>query len=115
MDEGTVAILAAQSKYLTAKYSHHAAYEVVQTMGGRGAINEPGSSNMINRGENLSRLMEVIGGHRNIQLMIIEAGIKAIEAGYDISDLEQVVSITEASEVRCLNKITGLKDLLNEE
>ncbi|MCF2140029.1 MAG: acyl-CoA dehydrogenase family protein [Candidatus Lokiarchaeota archaeon] len=77
MDEGTVAILAAQAKYLAAKYSLHAAYEVVQTMGGRGAINEPGSQNMINRGENVARLMEVLGGHRNIQLMIIEAGLKA--------------------------------------
>lgn len=77
MDEGTAAIAAAQGKYLTAKLSHHAAYEVVQMCGGRGAIDEPGSNNTINRGENLSRLMEVVGGHRNIQFMIIEAGLKA--------------------------------------
>ena len=77
MDEGTAAIAAAQGKYLTAKLSHHAAYEIVQMCGGRGAIDEPGSNNAINRGENISRLMEVVGGHRNIQLMIIEAGIKA--------------------------------------
>ncbi|RKX24490.1 MAG: chorismate synthase [Candidatus Zixiibacteriota bacterium] len=38
---------------------------------------------------------------------VVRIGPVAIEAGYDISDLEQVVSITEASEVRCLNKITG--------
>ena len=77
MDEGTAAIAAAQGKYLTAKLSHHAAYEIVQMCGGRGAIDEPGSNNAINRGENISRLMEVVGGHRNMQLMIIEAGLKA--------------------------------------
>ena len=77
MDEGSAAIMAAQGKYLTAKLSHHAAYEIVQMCGGRGAIDEPGSNNAINRGENISRLMEVVGGHRNIQLMIVEAGIKA--------------------------------------
>jgi alkylation response protein AidB-like acyl-CoA dehydrogenase len=80
MDEGTVAIMAAQGKYLTAKYAHEAAYEIVQTMGGRGALDEPGSGNGINRGENLSRISEVVGGHRNIQLMIIEAGLKATTA-----------------------------------
>ena len=77
MDEGSAAIAAAQGKYLIAKLSHHAAYEIVQMCGGRGAIDEPGSNNAINRGENLSRLMEVVGGHRNVQLMIVEAGIKA--------------------------------------
>jgi len=77
MDEGSAAIMAAQGKYLTAKLAHHAAYEVVQMCGGRGALDEPGSNSAINRGENLSRLMEVVGGHRNVQLMIVEAGIKA--------------------------------------
>ncbi|MHA1561597.1 MAG: acyl-CoA dehydrogenase family protein, partial [Promethearchaeota archaeon] len=77
MDEGSAAIMAAQGKYLTARLSHHAAYEVVQMFGGRGAIDEPGSNNGINRGENISRLMEVVGGHRNVQLMIVEAGLKA--------------------------------------
>ena len=77
MDEGTVAIMASQAKYLTAKFAHECAYEVVQTMGGRGSISEAGSQNLISRGENLARLMEVIGGHRNIQLMIVEAGLKA--------------------------------------
>ncbi|UYP44906.1 Crotonobetainyl-CoA reductase [Candidatus Lokiarchaeum ossiferum] len=77
MDEATVAILAAQGKYLTTRMSHRATYEIVQLMGGRGAIDEPGSNNIINRGENISRLMEVLGGHRNIQRMIIEMGLKA--------------------------------------
>ncbi len=80
MDEATAAILAAQGKYLTARMSHRATYEIVQLMGGRGAIDEPGSNNMINRGENISRLMEVLGGHRNIQRMIIEMGLKASTA-----------------------------------
>ncbi len=80
MDEQYIAILAAQGKYLTALLAHKAAYEVVQTMGGRGAIDEPGSSNVINRLENLSRIQEVIGGHRNIQMMIINAGLKGTTA-----------------------------------
>ena len=77
MAEGQVAVAAASGKYILAKMAHEAAYEVVQLMGGRGAINEPGSNNGINRGENLSRLAEVLGGHRNIQLMIINMGLKA--------------------------------------
>jgi butyryl-CoA dehydrogenase len=80
MDEGTVAIMAAQGKYLTSKFAHEAAYEIVQTMGGRGALSEDGSNNVINRGENISRISEVVGGHRNIQLMIIEAGLKGTTA-----------------------------------
>ena len=80
MDEGFVAIMAAQGKYLTAKLAHEAAYEIVQTMGGRGAISEAGSNNIINRLENSSRIQEVIGGHRNIQLMIIQSGLKATTA-----------------------------------
>jgi len=80
MDEGTVAIMAAQGKYLTAYFAHETAYEVVQLMGGRGAISEDGSMNGISRGENLSRISEVVGGHRNIQLMIVEAGLKATTA-----------------------------------
>ncbi len=76
LDEGTVAVMASQAKYLTAKLSHYATYEIAQIFGGRGTINEPGSNNIVNRGENLTRIMEVIGGHRNIQLMIIEMGLK---------------------------------------
>ena len=80
VDEGTVAVMAAQGKYLISKFYHEATYEIVQTMGGRGAINEINSNSSINRLENLSRTIEVLGGHRNIQLMIIEAGIKATTA-----------------------------------
>jgi len=80
MDEGTVAIMAAQGKYLTAKFAHEAAYEIAQTMGGRSAICEDGSNNTINRGENISRISEVVGGHRNVQLMIIEMGLKGTTA-----------------------------------
>ncbi|XEO78309.1 Crotonobetainyl-CoA reductase [Candidatus Lokiarchaeum ossiferum] len=80
MDEATLAISAAQGKYLATKMAHKATYEIVQIMGGRGAINEPGSNNIINRLENLSRLSEVLGGHRNIQLMIVEMGLKATTA-----------------------------------
>jgi hypothetical protein len=52
----------------------------VQTMGGRGALCEDGSNNGISAGENLSRISEVVGGHRNVQLMIVEAGLKATTA-----------------------------------
>jgi len=80
IDEGALAVMAAQGKYLTAKMAHEASYEVVQTMGGRGAIDEPGSNNAINRMENLSRISEVVGGHRNIQLMLMEMGLRATSA-----------------------------------
>lgn len=80
VDEGTAAIMAAQGKYLGAKLSAEAAYEIVQTMGGRGAIDEPDSNNQMCRGENVSRISEVVGGHRNIQLMIIEAGLRGTTA-----------------------------------
>ena len=43
-DESALAIAAAQGKYLTAKFSHEIAYEVAQLMGGRGALDEPGSN-----------------------------------------------------------------------
>ena len=80
MDEGSVAIMAAQGKYLLSKMYHKCTYEVVQTMGGRGSISEFNSNSIINRLENVSRLIEVLGGHRNIQLMIVEMGIKATTA-----------------------------------
>lgn len=77
MAEGTAAILAAQGKYLTSKFAQEAAYECQQMMGGRGVLNEIGSNNVIQRGLTMSKLTEVLGGHRNIQLMIVEQGIKA--------------------------------------
>jgi alkylation response protein AidB-like acyl-CoA dehydrogenase len=80
MDEQMGNVLAAQGKLLVTKMAHECAYECVQTMGGRGAINEPGSNNGINRGENLSRISEVVGGHRNIQLKIIQMGLAGTSA-----------------------------------
>ncbi|MHA1718732.1 MAG: acyl-CoA dehydrogenase family protein [Promethearchaeota archaeon] len=123
MDEGTVAIAAAQGKYLTAKLSHHAAYEIVQLCGGRGAIDEPGSNNAINRGENISRLMEVVGGHRNIQLMIIEAGIKAGTAMAISGNVQKAKrqekkiqkQITELYIARAEKMLTEDKEFLTEE
>ncbi|MHA1112828.1 MAG: acyl-CoA dehydrogenase family protein [Promethearchaeota archaeon] len=75
-DESSLAFNTAQAKYLSAKLSHHATYEIIQTMGGRGAINELGSNCSISRIENLTRIIEVTGGHRNIQLMLIEGGLR---------------------------------------
>ncbi len=49
-------------------------------MGGRGAISENGSNSIVSRLENLSRMSEVIAGHRNIQLMIVESGMKSTSA-----------------------------------
>jgi alkylation response protein AidB-like acyl-CoA dehydrogenase len=77
LDEGSAAVMAAQGKYLLSKTVAKCAYEVVQTMGGRGAVDESGSNNGIGRGENMTRITEVVGGHRNIQLMIIEMGLRA--------------------------------------
>lgn len=38
---------------------------------------------------------------------VVRIGSVAIKAGYDLSDLDRVITITEASEVRCLDKATG--------
>jgi len=84
MDEMYGAVLASQAKYLTAKGAHYGAYELVQVMGGRGALDEPGTNLIINQLENLSRISEVVGGHRNVQLMIIEGALKAA-SGMSIS------------------------------
>jgi alkylation response protein AidB-like acyl-CoA dehydrogenase len=80
VDEGSVAVMASQGKYLAAKFAHDAAYEIVQTMGGRGALDEAGSNNGISQGENVSRISEVVGGHRNVQLMIMEMGLRGTTA-----------------------------------
>jgi len=77
MDESYAAVLASQGKYLTAKIAHETAYEMVQVMGGRGALDEPGSSVIINKVENLTRISEVVGGHRNVQLMIVQGALAA--------------------------------------
>jgi len=76
MDEGTAAVLAAQAKYLISKFGQKCGYECQQMMGGRGVLDEPGSNNIIQRTVTLGQLIEVLGGHRNIQLMIVEQGIK---------------------------------------
>ncbi len=104
MDEGTVAIMASQAKYLTAKFAHECAYEVVQTMGGRGSISEPGSQNIISRGENLARLMEVIGGHRNIQLMIVEAGLKATT----MMSIDRFVKKAKKNEAKTVSDVNNI-------
>ena len=44
MEEGTVAVMAAQRKYLISKFYHEATYEIVQTMGGHGAISNVNSN-----------------------------------------------------------------------
>jgi len=79
-DESAIAIAAAQGKYLTAKFSHEIAYEVAQMMGGRGALDEPLSNCQINRLENGTRITEVLGGHRNIQLLIATMGLRGTSA-----------------------------------
>jgi hypothetical protein len=76
-DEGSIAILAAQGKYLTAKMSHESAYEVTQMMGGRGELAGTPAGEHFQRGKGVTQISEVVGGHRNIQLMIIQAGLKA--------------------------------------
>jgi alkylation response protein AidB-like acyl-CoA dehydrogenase len=74
-DESTAAFNAAQAKYLTCKLAPHAAYEIIQLMGGRGAIDESNSNNTMQRISKSVSVLEVMGGHRNIQMMIIEGGL----------------------------------------
>ncbi|QEE17395.2 acyl-CoA dehydrogenase family protein [Promethearchaeum syntrophicum] len=103
-DEGSVAVQAAQGKYLISKFYNQAAYEVVQTMGGRGSISEFNSNSSINRLENLSRLIEVLGGHRNIQLMIIEMGLKGTTAMSITGNVQKA----KRQERKIQNRITEL-------
>jgi alkylation response protein AidB-like acyl-CoA dehydrogenase len=121
MDEMYCAVLASQGKYLTALGAHYGAYEIVQTMGGRGALDEPGTNLIINQLENLSRISEVVGGHRNVQLMIVEGALRAA-SGMSISRQLKKMSKKEMKkeEVRAqlmiekANKFLGNKDALGD-
>jgi alkylation response protein AidB-like acyl-CoA dehydrogenase len=76
-DEGAAAFNAAQAKYLSCMLGPYAVYEIAQLMGGRGAIDETGSNNTICRLDKLARILEVTGGHRNVQMMIITGGLRS--------------------------------------
>jgi alkylation response protein AidB-like acyl-CoA dehydrogenase len=80
VDESTLAVMAAQGKYLGAKLNHEAAYEVCQIMGGRGTLAERETNNGIARGEIMTDIGEIVGGARNVQMMIMEMGMRGTSA-----------------------------------
>ncbi len=86
-------------------------------MGGRGTLDEPGSASLINRLENASRIQEVIGGHRNIQMMIINAGLRgtAIMAGIE-SNVQRSKKAEKELQGKVLNAtVDRAKKLLEED
>jgi butyryl-CoA dehydrogenase len=70
--EKWVAGISSQGKYLTAKLTHEICYEVQQHMGGIGLTdNTP-----VDELADISKVEEVIGGTRNIQLLLIQSQIQ---------------------------------------
>ena len=103
MDEGTAAVLAAQGKYLATKFGHEVGYECVQIMGGRGVLNEPGSNNIVERSQTMSNVIEVLGGHRNIQLLIAEMGLKATTQMAIARNIKKAKKQHKATQAELLN------------
>ncbi len=70
-----VAGVVSQAKYHTARLSHEVCYEVQQQMGGISLTdNTP-----LDRITNVSKIEEVIGGARNIQLLIIQNALRKVK------------------------------------
>jgi len=66
------ASISSQGKYYTAKLTHEICYEVQQHMGGVGVTdNTP-----VDELTDVSKIEEVIGGSRNIQLLLIQSQIQ---------------------------------------
>jgi alkylation response protein AidB-like acyl-CoA dehydrogenase len=80
MDESTLAVMASQGKYIAGKLMHETVYEVAQIMGGRGTLKEPATNNYIGTEELIMDLAEVVGGARNVQMMIMEMGMRGTSA-----------------------------------
>ncbi|MHA1821003.1 MAG: acyl-CoA dehydrogenase family protein [Promethearchaeota archaeon] len=70
--EKTAAAQAAQAKYFLAKLSHEISYEVQNAMGGLALTDNLD----VDRTFNVSKVQEVIGGTRNIMLLLISGGMK---------------------------------------
>ncbi|MHA1624148.1 MAG: acyl-CoA dehydrogenase family protein [Promethearchaeota archaeon] len=70
--EKWVAGISSQGKYYTAKLTHEICYEVQQHMGGIGVTDNSPVDELID----VSKIEEVIGGSRNIQLLFIQHQIQ---------------------------------------
>ncbi|MHA1104275.1 MAG: acyl-CoA dehydrogenase family protein [Promethearchaeota archaeon] len=70
--EKWVAGISSQGKYYTAKLTHEICYEVQQHMGGIGVTDNSPVDELID----VSKIEEVIGGSRNIQLLLIQHQIQ---------------------------------------
>ena len=66
--EKGVAALTAQAKYLSTRLAHKVAYEIQQLMGG---ISVTDNTHM-DQIAKISDLQEVIAGHRNVMLLLIQ-------------------------------------------
>ncbi|MFW9988298.1 MAG: acyl-CoA dehydrogenase family protein [Candidatus Odinarchaeota archaeon] len=72
--EKWVAGVSSQGKYFVAKLSHETCYEVQQQMGGISITDNTPLDELID----VSKTEEFIGGARNIQLLIIQGGLRRI-------------------------------------
>ncbi len=66
--EKAVAALTAQAKYLTTRQAHKLAYETQQFMGGISVTDNTRMDQLAK----ISEIQEVIGGHRNVMLLLIQ-------------------------------------------
>ncbi|MHA1339797.1 MAG: acyl-CoA dehydrogenase family protein [Promethearchaeota archaeon] len=71
-DEKTAANQAAQAKYLIAKLSHEISYEVQNAMGGIALTDNL----KVDRTLEVSKVQEVIGGTRNVMLLLMDGAIR---------------------------------------
>ena len=72
--EKWVAGVSSQGKYFVAKLSHETCYEVQQQMGGISVTDNTPLDELMD----VSKVEEFIGGARNIQLLIIQGGLRRI-------------------------------------
>ncbi|MHA1670498.1 MAG: acyl-CoA dehydrogenase family protein [Promethearchaeota archaeon] len=70
--EKWVASISSQGKYYTAKLTHEICYEVQQHMGGLSVTDNTPVDELVD----ISKIEEVIGGSRNIQLLLIQSQIQ---------------------------------------
>lgn len=76
-DDKTAANQAAQAKYLIAKLTHEISYEVQNAMGGMALTDNL----QVDRTLEVSKVEEVIGGTRNVMLMLMDGAIQRMVSG----------------------------------
>jgi butyryl-CoA dehydrogenase len=76
-DEKTAANQAAQAKYLIARMTHEISYEVQNAMGGMALTDNL----QVDRTLEVSKVEEVIGGTRNVMLMLMDGAIQRMVSG----------------------------------